>query len=144
MSETNSRVTRVYLVTLMPDPHNTYEPFFVTLSYPADEAARLDARSSRATSQAFRAAIEIERATHQTPPNRHLLCHSSRFVTEWASAAPLQQHEPRPHHSTRETNRTHSSSTEGRVGADGLPAFRGAPRTPAGEPARLVRTGSTP
>ena len=84
----NARVTRVYLVTLMPDPRTTYEPFFVVLSYPASEAARLDPRSSRATSQAFRAAVEIERTKHRTPAHRHLLCHSSRFVNEWRSSAP--------------------------------------------------------
>lgn len=84
----NARVTRVYLVTLMPDPRTTYEPFFVVLSYPASEAARLDPRSSRATSEAFRAAVEIERAKHSTPAHRRLLCHSSRFVKEWRSSAP--------------------------------------------------------
>lgn len=110
MSETDTTtVTRVYLVTLMPDRHSVYDPFFVTLSYPAAEAARLDPTSSRATSLAFRAAIEVERATHHTPPYRHLLCHSSRFVTEWASNAPTRQRGPL-RHSSRET-----SSTRGRV-----------------------------
>lgn len=115
MSATDtSRVTRVYLVTLMPDPHTSYEPFFVTLSYAARDAARLDARSSRATSQAFRAAIEVERKTHHTPTHRRLFCGSSTFVTEWTSATATGEHAPRPQTSRRlTTSRTRGSYESG-------------------------------
>lgn len=115
-----SRVNRVYLVTLMPDPHTSYEPFFVTLSYAAREAARLDARSSRATSQAFRAAIEVECHAHHTPTHRRFFCGSSTFVTEWTStASPPREHPLRRRRSSRHmTSRTRWSDVLGGTRGD--------------------------
>lgn len=76
-------VTRVYRVTLMPDPHTSYEPIFVALTYSGRHSGGLPPRSSRATSQAFRAAVEIERSAHHTPAHRRFLCGGSEFVAEW-------------------------------------------------------------
>lgn len=109
MSTTDTRrVTRVYLVTLMPDPRTSYDPFFVTLTYSAQRAARLDPRSSAATSQAFRAAVDVERRSRHTPPNRRFFClpGGSEFVTEWTSETPAPSR-PEPLHATRRRKAGH-------------------------------------
>lgn len=85
------RVTRVYRVTLMPDRHTRYDPFLVRVSLSAVDADRLDPTSSRATSAAFRRAIDVERSTHHTPTERRFLCGASEFVSEWSTPAPRER-----------------------------------------------------
>lgn len=97
-----SRVTRTYLVTLMPDPHTAYDPFFVVLNYCPWRAAALDPTSSVATSQAFRAAIDVERRSRNTPWHRRFFCGGVEFVAESSatstSTVPARR---RPRHVTR-------------------------------------------
>ena len=105
-------VTRTYLVTLMPDPNTAYDPFFVTLTYSPVRAAQLDPRSSLATSQAFRAAIDIERNSNRTPATRRFVCGGSEFVCESVLGAGSTR-APRPGAATHRADDAAVGSTNG-------------------------------
>ena len=75
-------VLRYYAVTLKPDADTAYDPVVVTLSYTDAEADALDPRSSRATNEAFKRAVKVERRTHHTPESRSFLVGDVRFVRQ--------------------------------------------------------------